>query len=65
MTHFEIINMLDRLTIKAANSWLGFKRLRAKTYAMEGLYKNDKSLPNRPKILENTRGVYVKAIFND
>ena len=38
---FARIIMLGRLTIKADNSWLGHKRLKAMADAMEVLYKNN------------------------
>ena len=39
---FKGISMLGGLTTKFANLWLGYKRSKVKTYAVEALYKNDK-----------------------
>ena len=36
---FAGINMLGGLTIKAANSWPGYKRANVMTHAIEALYK--------------------------
>ena len=57
--------MLGGLTIKAANSWSGYKRSSAMMYVKEALYKNDKLFHNRLKILKQTPAVLVKATFND
>ena len=38
---FAGINVLGGITIKAANSWLGYKRSKTMTYAMELCYKHD------------------------
>ena len=38
---FAEIDMFDRLTFKAANSWLGYKTSKAMTHAMETLYRYD------------------------
>ena len=59
------VGMLDRLTLKAACSWLNYKWSKAKTYAMEALCKNDKHFHNRLKVLENTTPVFAKVTFND
>ena len=57
-------NMLGRLTIKAVNSWLGYKISELIMLAMEVLYKNAKLFHNRFKVLENTIVVLEKAAFN-
>ena len=41
------LNVLSELTIKAANSWLGYKWPKVKPYEMEALYKNDKLFDSR------------------
>ena len=49
--------MLVGLTIIVTNSWLGYRSSKAKTYAMEALYKNDQLFHSRLKVLENTTAV--------
>ena len=58
--------MLYRLTIRSADSCVGDKRLKAMTYAIKALYKNDnRFFYNRIKVLENTMAVLAKATFNN
>ena len=38
---FAGINMLGRLMIKAANSGLGYKKIKSNAHAMDALNKND------------------------
>ena len=55
------INMLGRLTIKAANTWLGYKRTKAMTYSVEAPYRNNKHFHNGLNSLENRTAVLAKA----
>ena len=54
--------MLDGLTTKAGNSWLGYERSKAVTYTMKALYRSNKCFHNRHKVLEST--LLVKATSN-
>ena len=58
-------NMLGRLTIKSANSWLSCKISKARTQAIEALYKNGRLFHNGHKVLGNTTAVVTKATFNN
>ena len=64
-TYFGGINMLDRLTIKKANSWLGYKTSKAVSHLLEALYKTDKLFHDRLKDVESIIAVLAKVIFND
>ena len=57
--------MLDRSTVKAANSWLGYTRSKANTHAVDALYKNDILFPYSLRVLENTKAVLAKTAFSD
>ena len=57
--------MLGRLSTKAVNSSLGYKSSKAKTCAMESLYKSEQLYHNRLKVLENAAAVLVNAAFKD
>ena len=60
------INIHGGLTIKATNSWLGYKTSKAKTYAMDVLYKDKKLLHyKRLKSHKYTTVVFAMVSFND
>ena len=56
--------MLGRLTIRVGNSWLGYKRSKVMTHAMEALYKNNKFFHSRLKVMENKTAAIAKTAFN-
>ena len=57
--------MLDGLAIKATNTWLGYKKSKAMTYAMPALFKNNKHFLGKLRYSKNTTAVLTKVIFND
>ena len=63
-SNFADITLLGGIIIQAANSWLGYKRSKAMTHAVEALYKNDKLSNNRLKILDTTTEIVTKRTSN-
>ena len=61
---FTGINMFDGLRIKAASSWLGYKRSKAMMHAMEAIYKDEKLFHDK-FVLGNTMVVLAKVTFTD
>ena len=45
-------NILEGCSIKMTHSWLAHKRLKAKTYMMEALHRNDRLFHNMLKVLK-------------